>query len=389
MKKLFLIVTGVVIFISIAIIIYGSYLNYKSENVIKHMFGKQTVSLKAEKVAFRDIYALIKRKNVNLQAQQMTDAVSRIEGNIATMYVGVNSKVKKGQPICTIENEEIPLKIAQIDSNIAKTNAEYVYYESTYNRYKKLYSLNAISLEKTEEAESSYLAIKASLEALNAEKQQYLLMDERKTIFSPIDGEVLMLYNQAGSYITAGTSVALICNFEKMFFREDISGNMDESLRFLSNNTLFVAFSVDDLEKVYHTSYKEGNLGSGEQFPFKLVSVTPPLNMPAKMRRVVWEIDNSIGMLEPRRYNDVRIYATEPKKALTIPKSALMEQKDNFVYIQNSQGVLELKEVTTGIEDEKFIEIVAGLSEGDIVITSGKEGISPNMPVSVNLDPEA
>ncbi|KPL77323.1 hypothetical protein ADN00_09360 [Ornatilinea apprima] len=59
--------------------------------------------------------------------------------------------------------------------------------------------------------------------------------------------------------------------------------------------------------------------------------------------------------------------------ALYIPLEALhySENGDGFVYVLNAQGAAEMRKVSTGLETITAVEVTSGLSEGEIVITSG------------------
>ena len=45
-----------------------------------------------------------------------------------------------------------------------------------------------------------------------------------------------------------------------------------------------------------------------------------------------------------------------------------------------------MREVSVGVQDKEYIEILAGVSEGDVVITSGKEGLESGTKAAVQLE---
>ena len=73
---------------------------------------------------------------------------------------------------------------------------------------------------------------------------------------------------------------------------------------------------------------------------------------------------------------------------MTIPLNATFDNKNNFVYVVED-GTLKLREIVSGVSDKNFLEVVSGLNEGDIVITSSAEGLSEGLKVEVTLDEEA
>lgn len=70
---------------------------------------------------------------------------------------------------------------------------------------------------------------------------------------------------------------------------------------------------------------------------------------------------------------------------LAVPMSALSDQNGDVVYVWNADGLLERREVKTGVDDTEYIEILSGLQPGDIVITSGAEGLEDGMKADVEV----
>lgn len=58
--------------------------------------------------------------------------------------------------------------------------------------------------------------------------------------------------------------------------------------------------------------------------------------------------------------------------SLTLPSDAVLaDSKGSTVWLQTKPGVYEIRMVTTGVEENNAVEITSGLSDGDVVVTSG------------------
>lgn len=385
MKKLFLIAVTVIMAAAILLVGYGAFLNYKSEKVIDLRMANRVLRLEGVKAEERVLLPVWELDSLRLSAENMTDAISRLEGTIEEVFVRPNDHVTKGQAICRIANEDIPIKLAQIDVNIAKAEAVLTRYEHSYERYKRLIAYGAVSQEQYEEALTNYKAAVEEIKQLQLERRQYELQKERLVITAPLDGEVLMLYKKLGSFLQAGTSVALIGDFSTLQFTEVVT---DDELRRLGHLDIpgELAVSKRDLDKIYATGYGEGNKGQQQRFLARIVSVEPPPEIDAAMRTIRWNVDNASGLLEPKRYQDVKIFAIRERKSLAIPKNALLENRNDVVYVwHQSDGRLELRKITTGAADGNYVEVFAGLQPEEIVIVSGKEGLSDGMKAEVNV----
>ena len=110
----------------------------------------------------------------------------------------------------------------------------------------------------------------------------------------------------------------------------------------------------------------------------------PRLNEPAAIRKVVFEVDNSAGILEQQAYSGVELIRTTPHRALTIPIDSLGDTGKNFVFVVK-ENILERREIEVGADDGKFVEILSGLHEGETVVTSATKGLEDGMKVEINL----
>lgn len=59
------------------------------------------------------------------------------------------------------------------------------------------------------------------------------------------------------------------------------------------------------------------------------------------------------------------------KPVLAVPKSAVLLEKMKTVWIMTDKNTFEQRMVETGIENKNLIEILSGIKEGEIIVTSG------------------
>ena len=103
------------------------------------------------------------------------------------------------------------------------------------------------------------------------------------------------------------------------------------------------------------------------------------------MRYVVWEIDNSSGILEPQTYSNMYIRSEQDMSVLAVPLSAMVDQNNNAVYVWTSEGTVERRDIRVGANDGEYAEVLEGLQEGDIVIVSGTDGLETGTKADVAI----
>lgn len=383
MKKFYIIGLVFILIAAIALVGYGTYLNKAGENKITERMENRLIPLQGDVAKFRSIRPILTLDTINLYSEEMADAVALIDGRLESAYVTKNSNVREGQVIFTIVNEEIALKIQQADSSILRAEAQLAQAKSNYARYTRLRDRNATSVEKFEEAQMTYQASEAALMEARAVKQQLLVQESRQQVTAPLNGEVLIMYRQPGAYVTAGTPIALIGNFQRLFFSLPLDNRTSQRLS-ASRNFELNFHNVRALRKAYDTDYAAGNLGDKQVFPVYIREIMPSLSEPAAMRKVLFEVDNRAGLLEQQAYGGVELSETRPHRALTIPLSAMNDSGHDSVFVFVNETI-ERRKVQAGADDGVYIEVFSGLSEGDIVITSASKGLEPGMKVSVNL----
>ncbi len=68
----------------------------------------------------------------------------------------------------------------------------------------------------------------------------------------------------------------------------------------------------------------------------------------------------------------VTIPIGEPRQALSIkPESVIRHDNQEFVFVDMDSGVFKRVDVSTGQVSDDWIEITAGLSPGQLVVTHG------------------
>ena len=66
------------------------------------------------------------------------------------------------------------------------------------------------------------------------------------------------------------------------------------------------------------------------------------------------------------------------RKSLSVPDTSVMVEGDkSYVYKVNDENIANKTEVKTGLRSEKNIEIISGLTEGDIIVAEGLRKVRP------------
>lgn len=384
MKRYFFIGIAVILALAVALVAYGTWLNVSDEKQIARRMDERVLTLTGARAEKRRIKPTVAMDSVRLYSENMADAMALVDGRIVEMFVTKNSAVHKGDVLMRLENDQIPLQIQQSSANVRRVEAALAQATNSYHRQERLMAKEATSKEKYEEAEAQYKAAQEALAEAEAQQAQYLIQEGRQNVISPVDGNVLLLYQREGSYVKGGTPLALVGDFNRLLFSVTLD---DKHTRYLSvGGTVLLNFPAQSLKKAYDTEYAAGNQGKTGKIVAAIREITPPLSEPAGIRRVLYEIDNRARILEPLTYNGVSIRTDRDYECLVVPLAAMADASHEEVFAVQPDGTVNRREIVTGANDGKYIEILSGLAEGDVVVVESFEGLEDGVKVNVAVE---
>jgi len=170
---------------------------------------------------------------------------------------------------------------------------------------------------------------------------------------SPVNGFVSKRAVDPGAYVSQQTPVADVVDITRV--------------RLVAN---VVEKDLKELETGNQTRVQVDAF-PGETFTGRIARVSPVLDPATRTAPIEIEIANPTYRLKPGMYARVGITTQTKKQALVLPSSAVVDLggRRGVFQLQNETAVF--KTVTVGSEQGLVVEILAGLAEGDEVISTG------------------
>lgn len=107
----------------------------------------------------------------------------------------------------------------------------------------------------------------------------------------------------------------------------------------------------------------------GKTFTGKVSSVSPVVSGPTRTIRIRALVPDPQGLLRPDTFMNVKIKLDIGEK-LSIPEDAILHSgEQTFVFVSKEKGKLEPRAVRVGTKTQNYYEVVAGLVEGETVVT--------------------
>ena len=172
-------------------------------------------------------------------------------------------------------------------------------------------------------------------------------------------------------------------------FRSPVAGVVTEKkavqgMRFMPGETLFQiadTAAVWVLADVFEQDIAAVNVGQkvmikinaypGEVFEGRIAYVYPTLKAETRTVPVRIELANPKGKLKPAMFADVDIPAGGAAPVLTVPASAVIDSGSRqTVVVQLGEGRFEPRQVKLGQRGGEFVQVLDGVREGEMVVSS-------------------
>jgi len=106
-------------------------------------------------------------------------------------------------------------------------------------------------------------------------------------------------------------------------------------------------------------------------FDGKVAFIYPTLNSATRTVQVRMEIANLKALLKPAMFASAQINVGKANKVLTVPTSAVIDSGTRqVVLVRLAEGRFEPRTVKLGSRSDSYVEVLAGVTEGEQVVTS-------------------
>jgi len=335
---------------------------------------------------------------------------SEVSGEIIELPIQEGDEVKKGDLLIKI-NPDIYLAAVSrtkaamnsANSNLATTRAQFREAQRSYERSKKLYEQRVISDAEWDAAQRMYDVAQLSVESarfqLASTEASYREASDnlkRTTIYAPNDGTVSLLNSEIGERVVgtaqmAGTEIARIADLENMEVLVEVNENdiirveindtaiievdayLDEEFKGvvteIANSAQLQGVSADQVTnfevkvRILQDSYRH-LIREGEKSPFR-PGMTASVEIITGRENKILAVPIEAVTTRTDTSRDARSY--QGKRQNTESETGRSESFE-VVFVFN-EGKADLRVVKTGIQDDRNIQIISGLKEGEKVIS--------------------
>lgn len=322
-------------------------------------------------------------------AQRKAAVASKVTGRLISLAVEEGSRVKKGEIIARLENQDVVASQAQAAANLnlAHSNLEHAKAELheaslTYNRYKDLLARGVVSQAEYDTAEARYkkaraaaAAAEAGINANRAALSGARVAVEYTFIRAPFDAVVLTKNADIGDIVTplgaaanAKAAVVTIADMDSLQIEVDVAeSNLGLVKREQPCEILLDALPEARFRGAVHMIVPTADRSKA--------SVMVKVKFLDKDGRILPEMSAKVAFLQRP------VGAEEEKPFTAINPAALIAKNDkHYVFLIKGERAAETP-ITLGSKRGDWMEITGGVAAGDKVVMKPPKKLRNGMKI--------
>lgn len=295
----------------------------------------------------------------NVTTKQNVLIYPEVAGTLEKVFVKEGQKVSKGQALGRIDNGGLEQQVAQLEATTALA-------KTTFDRQKRLWDEKIGS-------EIQYLQTKTNYEASKNQLAQLKKQIDKFTIRAPFSGVIDDVIKDQGTVVAPGPGAEIfrIVNLSNMFIEADIPES------YITDVTIgkYVEIDFPVLGKSLETKVRQtGNFINPANRTFKIEVGVP----------------NNDRSIKPNLTAKLKINDYTNAEAILIPQSIISENAngEQYVYViknlNNDKGIATQTVVKTGKTQGDVIEILEGVTSGDVLIEAGARSVKNGQEVKIS-----
>lgn len=270
--------------------------------------------------------------------RKITIVTSRIRGRLDKLFVrNPQEMVSTGQPLYAIYSEEL-LSYENELLNALKQQAQFSNMKQVMDQLVEAARKKLLLWGMTQE-QVTQLEISGEVSPLI-------------TFYSPVAGTLVELPVSEGQYVEIGDPLFRLADLSQLWIEAQM---YTTELRWLYEKPVITV---------------EFDPYPNETFSAVPVFDNPSVEADQKISLVRFLITNLGLHLKPGMMAYVNIKRNE-KKTVVIPKSSILIGNMITAWVKTGDGMYENRMIQLGIQNKKEVEVISGLKEGEIIVTSG------------------
>lgn len=308
-----------------------------------------------------------------VESERTAQISTRIMGYIMKIHVKVGDRIRKGQALVTISDQDIRAKKAQVEASVNSANSALKVAEKDYQRFTVLYKQESVSVKELENATLQYEMARSGAEAAQQMLNEVNATLAYSGIRAPFSGTVTQKLADEGSMANPGMPILTIEQDGQL----QINASIPES----------------EVSRTYTGAPAQVDVKSeARKFQGEIVQISRSSQYSGGQYQVKISIPDqeAKGLLAGMYvtvFIPVKNKADMPNSSVSVwvPEESLVRREQlTGLYTVNEGHVAALRWVRTGKTTGSRVEIISGLAENELFVVTAESKLYNGAPVVVN-----
>jgi RND family efflux transporter MFP subunit len=311
----------------------------------------------------------------NTAASDSVKLVARVEGYLRQQHFTDGARVRKGDLLFTIQQEQYRAQLQQAQAQLSAQRASLWHAQTEFKRYGHLLTEDAATQTEVDHWRYEKEAAEAGVKSAEAQVAIAQLNLSYTTVKSPFDGRLGRHLVDPGNVVGAGGVPTTLAMIDRL-------------------DTLYVYFTINERDLLRLARPQHGITGQPVPISYGLMNedgfphqgllnfaslTVEPTTGTLQLRAT---IPNQGLNLVPGLFVRVRVPTAERRGALLIPGDAVsFDQQGEYVLIVNHTNRVERRGIKTGAQFGEGLVVEQGLRPDDWVIIEGQLEAIPGREV--------
>ncbi len=284
-------------------------------------------------------------------ANETTEIHSEISGRLVYLNINEGKTVGKGALLAKIYDGDLQAQLKKLNVQVAVA-------EQTVKRMGELLKISGVSQQEYDLSVLQVNTIRADMDIVRTNIS-------RTEVRAPFSGTLGLKNISSGAYITPQTTLTTI--------RQNSQLKLD-----------FV------LPEKFTSSLKTGQVvnfmveGNPKKYTARVIAAESGLAENTRSQNIRALVTNNDGKLLPGIFARVITDFNSDPNGLMIPTQAILPQARGKKVIVYHNGIATFTDVTTGIRDSSYVQIITGLKAGDTIIVTGLMSLKPDAKIEMS-----
>ena len=308
------------------------------------------------------------RLPAEIRASTEAPILARATGYVRHLGVDIGSSVTNGQVLAELETPELTQQLGSARAMKQQAEAALHLAKTTAARWSEMRLAKIVSPQEADEKAADAELKLAALGSTAAEVRRLEELLGFARITAPFDGTITARKTDIGQLVVAGSGVELF--------------------RLAQTRTLRVFVH---LPQSLAGSAQAGTIANvllneqpGHGHPARLIRTAGAIDPTSRTLLVELELPNPDGLLMPGTFAQVEFPTQGAPAGWTIPANTLLFRAEGLtVAVVDTNGVVELRRITTGRDLGATVEITAGIDSSTRIVLNPPDSLATGMHVRI------